>query len=75
MLYEVITHWEKGGEGAVELAEAVVEACNEKPDFKFLYSDDMPLEKRIALIAKEVYGADGVSYTPDARKKLDTISA
>ncbi len=71
----VSRHWEKGGEGAVELAEAVVEACNEKPDFKFLYSDDMPLEKRIALIAKEVYGADGVSYTPDARKKLDTISA
>ncbi|HAK44696.1 MAG TPA: formate--tetrahydrofolate ligase [Spirochaeta sp.] len=71
----VSKHWEKGGEGAVELAEAVVSACEEKPDFKFLYSDDTPLEKRIELIAKEVYGAAGVSYTADARKKLENIQA
>ena len=71
----VSKHWEKGGEGAVELAEAVVEACEEKPDFKFLYSDDTKLEMRIELIAKEVYGADSVSYTPEARKKLESIQS
>ena len=71
----VSRHWEKGGDGAVELAEAVVSACEEKPDFKFLYKDDTPLEERIDLIAKEVYGADGVSYTAEAQKKLETIQA
>ena len=71
----VSKHWEKGGEGAVELARVVAEACEETPDFKFLYSDDTPLEERIALIAKQVYGADGVSYTADARKKLEDIQS
>ena len=68
-------HWELGGEGAVELAEAVAAACEEKPDFRFLYSDETPLEQRIELIAKEVYGAVGVSYTADAKKKLEKIQA
>ncbi|OPZ96177.1 MAG: Formate--tetrahydrofolate ligase [Planctomycetes bacterium ADurb.Bin412] len=63
-------HWLKGGEGAVELAEAVAAACNEKNNFKFLYSLKMPLTQRIELIAREVYGADGVTYTPQAREKL-----
>lgn len=69
-LAAVSEHWLKGGEGAVELAEAVVQACEEKNEFKFLYDLDMPFSKRIELIAKEVYGADGVDYTPDAKKKL-----
>jgi formate--tetrahydrofolate ligase len=63
-------HWEKGGEGALEFADAVVDACNEENDFKLLYELDVPVEKRIELIAKEVYGADGVSYTPEAADKL-----
>ncbi|MDC7126126.1 MAG: formate--tetrahydrofolate ligase, partial [Spirochaetales bacterium] len=71
----VSKHWELGGDGAVDLAKAVVEACEEKPDFKFLYQNDTPLEERIELIAKEVYGADGVSYTAEARKKLNLISS
>ena len=66
-------HWEKGGEGARELAEAVVEACEEKPHFKFLYEDALPLRERVARIAKEVYGADGVSYSPDAEAKAKSI--
>ena len=70
----VSKHWEQGGAGAVELAEAVVEACEEKPDFKFLYQVDMPLKERIELLAKEVYGADGVSYAPEAEAKLKVIS-
>ncbi|MDP3028423.1 MAG: formate--tetrahydrofolate ligase [Deltaproteobacteria bacterium] len=63
-------HWLKGGEGALEFADAVVEACEEKTKFKFLYDLKTPLRKRIELIAKEVYGADGVSYTPEAAAKV-----
>jgi formyltetrahydrofolate synthetase len=66
-------HWEKGGEGALEFADAVIDACNEKNDFKLLYELDMPLRKRINLIATEVYGADGVEYSPDATAKAIRI--
>ncbi len=66
-------HWEHGGEGAAELADAVVEACEEESEFRFLYDLEDPLEKRIELVAKEVYGADGVEYTADARKKLQRM--
>src|SRR3990172_393205 len=62
-------HWEKGGEGALEFADAVIDACNEKNDFKYLYELTTPLRQRIDLIAKEVYGADGVDYTPEAETK------
>jgi formyltetrahydrofolate synthetase len=68
-------HWEKGGEGARELAEAVVEACAEKPHFKFLYEDSLPLRQRVERIAREVYGADGVSYSPEAEAKAKAIEA
>ena len=62
-------HWLKGGEGARELAEVVVAAANEKSDFKFLYDLKTPLRKRIELIAKDIYGADGVSYSEVAMEK------
>ena len=62
-------HWRYGGEGAVELAQAVVEACEEKPEIKFLYDLDMPLTERVERIAKEVYGADGVDWAPLAVEK------
>jgi formyltetrahydrofolate synthetase len=65
----VSQHWLKGGEGALELADAIMDACKDKVDLKFLYPLDMPLRKRVDLIAKEVYGADGVSWTPDADAK------
>jgi formate--tetrahydrofolate ligase len=67
------THWAQGGEGAVELADAVIDACNEKNEFKFLYPLDMKLRDRVALIAKEVYGADGVSWTSDAEAKAKNL--
>jgi len=63
------THWAKGGEGAVDLADAVIDACNDKNDFKFLYPREMKLRDRVALIAREVYGADGVSWSADAEAK------
>lgn len=65
----VSEHWAKGGEGALELADAVIDACNEKVNFKFLYPLEMPLRQRVETIAKNVYGADGVSWTPEAEEK------
>jgi formyltetrahydrofolate synthetase len=62
-------HWQYGGEGALELADAVIEACNEPNDFKLLYELSTPLRQRIELIAKEVYGADGVEYSSEALSK------
>ena len=68
-LAAVSEHWLKGGDGAIELAEAVVQACGEKSRFKFLYELDTPLRKRIELVAKEVYGADSVTYSDIALEK------
>jgi formate--tetrahydrofolate ligase len=62
-------HWRYGGEGAIELAQAVVDACEEKHELKFLYSLETPLRERVELIAKEVYGADGVDWAPLALEK------
>ena len=62
-------HWLKGGDGALELADVVMEACNDKVNLKFLYPLEMPLRQRVETIAKEVYGADGVSWTPEAEAK------
>jgi formate--tetrahydrofolate ligase len=66
-------HWLKGGEGALELADAVIDACNDKNDFKFLYPLEMKLRDRVAIIAKEVYGADGVSWLPEAETKAKML--
>ncbi len=68
-------HWLKGGDGALELADVVMEACKEKPNFKFLYPLEMPLRQRVEMVAKEVYGADGVSWTPDAEAKAKRFEA
>jgi len=68
-------HWLKGGEGARELAEAVVAACAEKHDFKYLYDLSLPLRQRVELIAREVYGAAGVSYTDEALAKFKAFEA
>jgi formate--tetrahydrofolate ligase len=68
-------HWLKGGDGAIELAEAVVQACEEKNNFRFLYDLETPLRKRIELIAKEVYGADGVTYSDLALEKAKMYEA
>lgn len=69
----VSKHWQYGGDGALEIADAVIDACNEPNDFKFLYELDTPLRQRIELLAKEVYGADGVDFSNDALTKAETI--
>ncbi len=63
-------HWLKGGEGAIELAEAVLQVCEEENSFKFLYELEAPLSERVELITKNVYGGDGVTYTNEASAKL-----
>ncbi len=74
-LVAVSEHWLKGGDGAIELAEAVIAACDEANHFRFLYELDTPLRKRIELIAKEVYGANGVTYTDGALEKAKAFEA
>jgi formate--tetrahydrofolate ligase len=69
------THWADGGDGALELADAVVEACNDKSDFQFLYPNETKLRQRVEKIAKEVYGADGVSWSPEATEKAKVFEA
>ena len=71
----VSTHWADGGDGALELADAVIEACEDKTDFRFLYPDEMKLRDRVDKIAKVVYGADGVSWTPGAEAKAKMLEA
>ena len=71
----VSQHWLKGGDGALEFADAVVDACAEKNEFKLLYDLKVPLRQRIELIAKEVYGADGVTFTAEAEAKAKRIEA
>jgi formyltetrahydrofolate synthetase len=63
-------HWARGGEGAKELAAAVVKAAEQPKDFSFLYPLDMPIRDKIELIATRVYGADGVDFMDEAEKKL-----
>jgi formyltetrahydrofolate synthetase len=71
----VSKHWQFGGEGALEFADAVMDACKEKNDFKFLYPNELPLRKRVEMIAKEVYGADGVDFSPEANAKAVRFEA
>ena len=68
-------HWQYGGEGAIELAQAVVEACEEETVFKPLYDLDTPLRQRVELIAREVYGADGVDWSPLAIEKAERFES
>ncbi|MDR3566982.1 MAG: formate--tetrahydrofolate ligase [Syntrophobacteraceae bacterium] len=71
----VSQHWLKGGEGALEFADAVIDACEQPGEFKFLYPLQMKLRDRVAMVAKEVYGADGVSWTPEAESKAKMLEA
>jgi formate--tetrahydrofolate ligase len=69
------THWADGGDGALEFADAVIEACDDPGDFKFLYPLETKLRDRVELIAKNVYGADGVAWTPAAEAKAKMLEA
>ena len=67
--------WEKGGEGGIELAQKVLETLEKKEShFKLLYPDDMSLKDKIETVAKEIYGADGVQFSPVALKQLQKLT-
>ena len=70
----VSRHWMEGGSGAVALAEAVVKACEEPSEFQFLYPLEMSLKDKIETIAREIYRADGVDYTPEAEAKIEQFT-
>jgi len=69
------THWADGGDGALEFADVVKEACESEPEFKFLYPLEMKLRDRVDKIAKVVYGADGVAWSPEAEAKAKMLEA
>ena len=73
--FAVSDHWLKGGEGALELAEAVIAACDESNDFAYLCDLAEPLKDRIEKQVKEVYGGDGVDFEPLALEKLAQYQA
>ena len=73
--FAVSDHWLKGGEGALELAEAVVKACSEPNSFEYLCDLAEPISVRIEKQVKEVYGGDGVDYEPAALEKLRRFEA
>jgi formate--tetrahydrofolate ligase len=63
--------WAKGGEGGIELANKVLETIENKPsNFKVLYDENLPIKEKVAIIAREVYGANGVNFTADAEKAI-----
>ena len=67
--------WEKGGEGGIDLANKVLETIEHKEsNFKVLYDDSLSLKEKIETVAKEIYGADGVTYSPAAERELKSIT-
>ena len=68
--------WAKGGEGGIELAEEVLRLIEEEENnFQFCYEDELGIEDKINAIATKIYGADGVIFTPQAKKELDKLEA
>ncbi|MBP6941319.1 MAG: formate--tetrahydrofolate ligase [Syntrophorhabdaceae bacterium] len=65
--------WQKGGDGALELADAVIDACGENVDFQFLYPAEMPLVERVELIARQIYGAEKVLWIPGVEEKAERL--
>lgn len=69
--FEVTKCFTEGGKGSLALANKVVEACEKKNGFKFIYDDSETIYNKIDIIAKEIYGADGVDYTKEAKEEID----
>ncbi len=65
------THWANGGAGAADLADAVMDAAKKPTDFKFLYPLDLPIKQKIEIIAREIYRADGVDFSPEAEERIE----
>ena len=63
-------HWASGGAGAVDLGQAIVKACEQPSDFKFLYDVNLSIKEKIEAIATKIYGADGVEYSEKAEEQI-----
>ncbi|KZV71645.1 FTHFS-domain-containing protein [Peniophora sp. CONT] len=70
----VSNHWAEGGTGAKALAEALVAVCEGESQFRFLYDLEQPIEKKIEIICKEIYGADGIELSEAAQKQIETYT-
>ena len=66
----VSNHWAEGGKGSIDLAEAVVAACEDASNFQLLYPDDMPIKDKIETVCTKVYKAAGVTYSPKADEQI-----
>lgn len=73
--YALAEVFARGGEGAKELAKKVVEACDKPSEFRLLYKTELPVKEKVKIIAEEIYGAEGVTYTQQAEKMLKEIEA
>jgi len=67
----ITNHWEEGGAGAVDLGKAVIKAAEQESNFRFLYPLDIPIKEKIETIARKIYGANGVDYTPEAEEQIE----
>lgn len=69
----VCSHWSNGGEGCIELAEAVIKVCEQRNQFKLLYHNETSLLDKMTTIAQNMYGADKVTLTPKAEQDLEKL--
>jgi formyltetrahydrofolate synthetase len=67
-------HWAQGGAGAVDLGRAVIEACQQPSDFQFLYPLQLTIKEKIEAIATQIYGADGVEYSEEAERQIESYT-
>lgn len=67
-------HWAQGGAGAVDLGRAVIAACQQPSDFQFLYALDLTIKEKIEIIATQIYGADGVEFSEDAERQIESYT-
>ena len=70
----ICQNWALGGEGALDLARAVIRVCDRPSGFRFLYDLDEPIKQKIETIAREIYGADGVDYSPEAEARIEAYT-
>ncbi|KAJ0173645.1 hypothetical protein K1T71_010794 [Dendrolimus kikuchii] len=70
----ICDHWAKGGEGALDLADAVIDACNQESQFNFLYPLNMSIQDKIKKIATEMYGAGDIEYTEEVLEKINVFT-
>ena len=72
--YSLLENWEKGGDGAVDLAQKLVKICDKEHDFKYIYDINDTIENKIKSIAKKIYGATDVEYSDRAKEQLEKIN-